>query len=470
MIGKHLFSSFDRNNNIRAALIIILITIVFYYVGELLRPHLMLASFWPVNAVLTGIFIRYRNMFTGRHIFLAWMTMAVLDHYNGLSISGALLMNVANISFVIVAAWYIYDRHDEGLTLPMMTRLFPGVFLASLLCATAGAPASVHYFGDVFHVAWLAWFSEQLSTGMLIIPVILASGSQFSLRELKNCLPVFALLLSATCAFYVGGGASLTFTLPALIWCAMSYSLLMTVLISGLVGLSQIILVSVDLFSIDSSHLLSFVDSMTVTRVAVAAMEISPLICACKLLGLTERFEKVTVRANFDTLTKLYSRSGLFARLEQFKNKEISSKNSISIMLLDLDYFKHINDSYGHLAGDEVLREFSDRLRHYMNDRNIICRAGGEEFLIISFNEKTQAQCYRLAEEIRLQICNTPFRAADRDLDVTVSIGFATSGMYPEITRGLSVRQTIDRLISHADENLYLAKREGRNKTAPLFA
>lgn len=468
--GKHNFFHNDRYSLSRSSLIIVLIAFVFYYVGELLRPHLMLASFWPVNAVLTGVFIRHRAMFTWRNILLSYITLALLDYYNGLSMAGALLMNIANILFVVVAAFYIYKQEDAGLTLPMMTRLFPGIFLASLCCATAGAPASVHYFGDIFHIAWLAWFSEQLSTGMLIIPVILASGSKFSLREFKNCLPLLALMLSASCAFMVGGGASLTFTLPALIWCAMSYSLLTTVMISSLVGLSQIILVSINLFAVDNSHILSFVDSITVTRVAVAAMAISPVICACKLLGLSERFDKVTVRANFDTLTRLYSRSGLFARLEQFKNKAISAENIMSIILIDLDYFKRINDTYGHLAGDEVLREFSERLRSYMNESNIICRAGGEEFLILTFDETTHDQCYRLAEEIRLKVCSRPFQAANRSLDVTVSIGFATSLMFPEIAETSPLREIIDRLISHADENLYQAKRDGRNKTSPVMA
>lgn len=466
MMQKQRVFTFLREWKSKDILLIIMITAAMYYAGEVLRPHLMLASFWPVNACLAGLFIRRIDLFNKLNVSLAYITLSLLDWNNGLSFSGAFLINLANILFVIAAVKLIYVNEERGLTLRIILRLFPGISVAAGLCATLGAGASVKYFNDIYHIAWLSWFSEELSTGMLIIPLIMTFTMGISLREFKNYAPVTSLILSVTLAFFVGGGASLTFTLPALIWCAVSYSLPMTVAIATLTGLAQIILVSLNVLSVDHSHIISFFNNIAITRIAVSVMEISPLICAVKLQKVNERFETAAFRANFDNLTKLHSRSGFYEQLK--KRNDICAKN-MSIFILDIDYFKDINDNYGHQVGDDVLVEFAKRIRKYSTKNNIIYRLGGEEFAIVMFDTKTWEQCYLLAEDIRQTVCSTPFRNDNQLINVTVSIGFAMSTLLDDITPNDSPTEAVEKLIAEADMHLYKAKRNGRNQVSPCI-
>ncbi|MBU6407036.1 MAG: PleD family two-component system response regulator [Alphaproteobacteria bacterium] len=156
-----------------------------------------------------------------------------------------------------------------------------------------------------------------------------------------------------------------------------------------------------------------------------------------------------------DQLTGLYNRRFMQGQLAPLAQRAAHGGDPVSVALADLDFFKRINDNFGHDAGDAVLKEFALRLASNTRPTDFGCRLGGEEFLVIM--PATSGDVAALAaERLRQQVAGSPFRLPDgRIIDVTVSIGVATAG--PD-------DQTPDALIKRADVALYQAKQEGRNR------
>ncbi len=169
-----------------------------------------------------------------------------------------------------------------------------------------------------------------------------------------------------------------------------------------------------------------------------------------ELVAAKKAFE---FQATHDALTGLLNRRAILERLEREMSRCRRQESELSIMLLDIDHFKDVNDNYGHAVGDEVLREFSQRLRTVLRDYDSIGRYGGEEFLIVLpdicaiRNEET-------FERIRYSIGSEAFRTTAGALSVTTSAGATCS----------DGKSTVDGLIHEADSALYRAKNAGRNR------
>jgi two-component system cell cycle response regulator len=122
---------------------------------------------------------------------------------------------------------------------------------------------------------------------------------------------------------------------------------------------------------------------------------------------------------------------------------------------MDIDYFKAVNDNYGHDVGDEVLREFAKRIGANIRGIDLACRYGGEEFVVV-MPETDAAFAYAVAERLRKSIETTPIQigGAPGSINITISIGIAASE---------GEGDTADALLRRADQALYSAKRSGRN-------
>ncbi|RZO65831.1 MAG: PleD family two-component system response regulator [Parvularculaceae bacterium] len=169
-------------------------------------------------------------------------------------------------------------------------------------------------------------------------------------------------------------------------------------------------------------------------------------------------FEASLEMAVTDQLTGLYNRRYLASHLSAMFDRAAWTSKPLSIMVLDLDHFKTINDSHGHDAGDIVLQEFSDRIRASVRAIDLACRYGGEEFLIaMPDTDKNLASA--VAERLRADVAGrTVILNGGRDeLSVTVSIGIAS-------TEDHSGEDSAQKLIKRADEALYEAKSGGRNR------
>jgi two-component system cell cycle response regulator len=157
-----------------------------------------------------------------------------------------------------------------------------------------------------------------------------------------------------------------------------------------------------------------------------------------------------------DPLTGLHNRRYMFGQLEALNQRSMRGGAPVAALLLDIDHFKKINDSFGHDVGDEVLREFAVRLASNVRAIDLPCRYGGEEFVAI-MPDTTVDAAERIAERIRRYISGSPFRVAHGSelLTVTISIGVAGT---------LGDTDTPEALLKRADEALYEAKAAGRNR------
>jgi diguanylate cyclase (GGDEF)-like protein/PAS domain S-box-containing protein len=165
--------------------------------------------------------------------------------------------------------------------------------------------------------------------------------------------------------------------------------------------------------------------------------------------------EQLQKMANTDPLTELYNRRVFLeqlaqetARLARFNNQ------SAALLMLDLDYFKRINDTYGHSTGDEVLRKFASIVREISRTIDIPARLGGEEFAIL-LPGATKTDAMAMAERLRQKIANAVIQHKKGLVRITVSIGAAA--LSADDNGG-------DQVLSHADAALYKAKEAGRNQ------
>jgi len=157
-----------------------------------------------------------------------------------------------------------------------------------------------------------------------------------------------------------------------------------------------------------------------------------------------------------DQLTGLFNRRYMARHLDMQLKNALDAKKPLSFLIMDIDYFKSINDAHGHAVGDEVLRGFASHLKANVRGIDLACRYGGEEFVVI-MPETDVAFAYAVAERLRQNVADVPFpiSTSDKALTVTVSIG-VTSIERPD--------DTADTILKRADQALYRAKRDGRNR------
>ncbi len=169
-------------------------------------------------------------------------------------------------------------------------------------------------------------------------------------------------------------------------------------------------------------------------------------------IHLYEQMETLSIH---DSLTGVYNRRYFNMRLEEEAERAKKFSLKFSLLMIDIDHFKKVNDTYGHLVGDAVLREVAQKLQSCLREIDFVARYGGEEFVVI-LQETDKDGALFVAERIRSAIGAKKIRAFDEQLLITVSIGmvvFPRHTTYPEL------------LIEVADKALYKAKKSGRNRT-----
>lgn len=171
------------------------------------------------------------------------------------------------------------------------------------------------------------------------------------------------------------------------------------------------------------------------------------------LEDLREEAARLHRKAHIDELTGVCNYSRLMDVLDRQIAAARRRQKPLCVMMSDLDYFKKVNDTYGHLAGDEVLRHAAERIQSAIRDFDVVGRFGGEEFAVILVNTD-QKLAEIIAERIRHEIAATPIHTRGHNIPVTISIGLA-------MLRGDEER---DAVIERADRAMYEAKRMGRNR------
>ncbi len=167
-------------------------------------------------------------------------------------------------------------------------------------------------------------------------------------------------------------------------------------------------------------------------------------------------YQQVEAMAVTDGLTQLYNHRKFQEILDSEFRRALRYNTSLSIMLLDIDKFKSINDTKGHTVGDEVLKKIAGLIKRFIRDTDFPCRYGGEEFVLILPNTTTK-EAVIIAERIRKSVEKSTFILNSKEeLNITISIGIAT---YP------SDAKEKQELVDKADKALYFAKESGRNQT-----
>ena len=160
-----------------------------------------------------------------------------------------------------------------------------------------------------------------------------------------------------------------------------------------------------------------------------------------------------------DALTGLFNRRYMESHLATLVEQAAGRGKPLAVLVLDIDYFKSINDTHGHDAGDDVLRDFALRIKCSIRGIDLACRCGGEEFVIV-MPETDMAVAAMVAERLRRRIAAEPFKIQQgaRSVPVTLSIGIAALRGRDDTAAGL---------LKRADQALYRAKRDGRNRVVP---
>ncbi len=158
--------------------------------------------------------------------------------------------------------------------------------------------------------------------------------------------------------------------------------------------------------------------------------------------------------ASHDFLTGLFNRTMLSDVFHHKLEQSIKEQQPLSLLTADLDYFKNINDLYGHDAGDAFIRKFSEILQKHSGSKSDCFRVGGEEFCVI-LSSTDHDECHKIAENIRSATEKIRLQSNQHDIPVTVSIGIVTC---------YGSNCSLSDLLKFADKNLYKAKQQGRNR------
>jgi diguanylate cyclase (GGDEF)-like protein len=175
-----------------------------------------------------------------------------------------------------------------------------------------------------------------------------------------------------------------------------------------------------------------------------------------QIIGVSRNIErrKNTEKENLyisthDHLTDCYNRSYLESQANEELDRSVRYNKSLSFLMLDIDFFKKINDTFGHIAGDEVLKKLAKTIRLNLRSSDVFARFGGEEFIVMIPETKIE-EAVIVAEKIRLAIENTIYLVSEK---VTVSIGVVE----------FKANECLDDIYKRVDQQLYLAKKAGRN-------
>ncbi len=169
-----------------------------------------------------------------------------------------------------------------------------------------------------------------------------------------------------------------------------------------------------------------------------------------ELIALNEQLEEYAIK---DTLTKLYNRRMILAKFDEEISRCKRNKEVFSIILLDIDHFKNINDNYGHNFGDEVLTVFANVLTSSKRLQDLVARWGGEEFLLI-LPETDIKGALIVADRIRQQVSECEYLSSDGVIHITATFGVAE----------FNQEDSSEKIIKKADYALYFGKNHGRNQ------
>lgn len=439
--------------------------------GILSRPINYASALWPANPVLAGLMVRHATLLRRPMGWLgAFAGFLAADLLTGASVLPTLWFTAANMAGAWVSSWVML--RGDYLTRSMQSHnsallLFAAALSGALTAASVGAGTGPVLFQSELWPNVAMWLSGELLSYVLILSVLLALPRHRPHRwsewmewdtaapAWRRGAPLISVVLALSAALAIGGPGSLPFVVPALLWCALSYSFLATSVLCLVVCLVLTVEVAMGSFQFTPEFWLSALS----LRMGIALLALGPLAVASNRIARQHAMDRLDYTINHDFLTGLYSRNAFFQRAQTQLGHLSPRSASVALLVIDLDHFKQVNDQLGHASGDAVLRQFAHIAASHIRHPDLLGRMGGEEFLVL-LPERSEAQALSVAEQIRQAVASHPFTTTAhtaQPVTVTISVGLVhcTAAPFPA---------EIDALIHHADTLLYQAKQEGRNR------
>ena len=455
---------------LRAAAIIGPIVFAAALFGIATRPAGFLAAIWPANALLLGLLVR-RPAFA---MPLGWCAAAfgylTANLVGGTGIGLALLLMIGNLAGVAVgfALFMRRDQTDRRLRRPTsVLHLVVIVVAASSASAAVGPIVNPFLFGHTPADGWAFRFATELVNYMTLLPAVLTmpvpSWIGFERRRHaeawhvlpEQTAPALSLVLVCLAGAWIGGPGAVAFPVPALLWCAVAYGQFATALLT--LFFSTWTMVAIALGHIIDPGQLGTQYALMSVRIGVALMALAPITVASVMVARNELLGQLRQLAAHDPLTGALNRRAFVEGFRERRDQRAQRKRAASVLVLDIDHFKKINDTWGHAVGDQVLVAFARTVRECLRGSDLLGRFGGEEFVALMC-ACTGAEAEAVAERVRAAVAGTIVHIdGGRHVVMTVSIGIASADSLPE---------SLDPLVAAADKALYAAKAAGRNQVA----
>ncbi|NLC37253.1 MAG: diguanylate cyclase [Alcaligenaceae bacterium] len=442
---------------------LLLAVFLFSLVGIYLRPLDGLSALWPANALLLGLFLRLPRLATPLGWCVAATGYVLADLLTGNSLSMALFLNSTNLLGVAIAL-AVCGRSpiaEQRLKGPGgLSTLFLAIVAASLVAGIVGGGLLWLLLERPLGLSSTNWVASELLSYIIFLPCILSAPNPRAWRwrerrvVRRKRIPLALLFVSLLASVFIGGPGALAFPVIALLACALSYGMFATSLLTLAASLWTLIVTA-------SGNILSIADAgdtyaLLSIRLGVASIALAPIVVACVMTAREHSLKALRHMAEHDTLTDLLNRRTFHQRAQEKLSQLKGQEKSVAILMIDLDHFKNINDTYGHAAGDEVLRITAKRLRKTIRSDDLCARVGGEEFLVLI------AEC---TPELLEHITQRLHKAIGQDillpntqqsLNITASIGATLSDL---------ASPHLEDMVLQADQALYSAKEKGRNRT-----
>ncbi len=438
------------------------------FFGIATRSSGLLAALWPANACLLGAMVRWPRLATPVGWAAALGAYLIADLVTGSSVVNTLLLTGANLAGIIVG-YLLFMRIDEEhrrLQHPMSVVYFIAIVAAASLSASlVGLIANPIVLGGGALIGLSFWFASEAVNYIAFLPVILSMSAlqwrSLALRRaddsiygwLARAAPAMALLASCAIAVFVGGPGSLAFPVTALLWCALTYSVFATAVLGLLFTIWTLSAIKLGLMAgwLDASNQ----HAMISIRLGVTLMTLAPITVASVVAARNELLARLSYIADHDALTGVLNRRAFMERAQQLIAHPDTANGLMAVLMLDIDHFKSINDTYGHANGDLALKAFAATVQQNLRENDLIGRLGGEEFAVLLYG-CLPGEAARVAERIRASVAAS---AIDTDAGATIT---------PTVSIGLVEARPgakdIERLLKDADAALYAAKAAGRNR------
>lgn len=438
--------------------------------GIFTRHYSHLAFFWPTNAVLLSVFLRFPQTNIPQSWLGALLAYLLADLITGNTLYLSSVLTIANLITVASALWLIrlfqvnYRHYDTGFTFLKLAAICSVAGLSSAFFAICTVPYVPNSFMTLDHL-WIdfgMWWSGEIVNCMILLPLLLSfpqwraiKAVLYNRRQLEfnaaKVFPIVAIIISIFFTHLFPGPGAMLYPLAALIWAALSYQLF------------NLSIINLIIFVVAYHSLKNFVFSPTEQvyltsaisiRIGLSMLVLAPLMVCIISRNRQKLFKEILYLANHDSLTHTMNRRYFFEAAEKFLTQ--SPQSPFALMMLDIDYFKNINDQYGHHTGDHVLQRFSNVVNNNMRDQDLFARIGGEEFIILLSNTN-ELDALAIAERIRSSVETQVFDIPHHHpIHITVSIGLTLqSSAQPQRLKDYMII---------ADSALYSAKSLGRNR------